>query len=225
MTQSDWVVFPSLADDFELSAWRTPAIGPRKGGLVLIQEIFGVTDDLKRVCDDFAAEGYDVLAPSLFDRFERRVVLDHATEDGMARARRYASENPWELVVGDVQAAIDYLRPMGSVFLTGFCYGGAVTWVCAARCEGVSAASGYYGRLIVEFLDDAPKCPTILHFGRTDPIIPMADVDAIQRAYPDLPVHIYEAGHGFVSNRSADYSPDAAALSKSRTLALFESNR
>lgn len=223
-TQADWITLPSLADDVELNFWRTPAVGERKGGLVLIQEIFGITEDLKRVCADFAKAGYEVLAPSLFDRFEHRVQLDYATDDGMANAIKYATTNPLELAIGDMQAAIDYLRSKGPVFLTGFCYGGYLTWMGASRCEGLSAASSYYGRLILQHMDEQPNCPIIFHFGETDAHIPLDQVREFADKHPDLDVHIYAAGHGFVSNRTEDYDPDAEKTAMDRTLALFSAN-
>ena len=88
----------------------------------------------------------------------------------------------------------------------------------------MAAASGYYGRRIPELLSEAPKVPTILHFGRTDPTIPPETVEQIVAAYPDIPVHVYEAGHGFNSDRRADFSPDAARLARLRTLQLFALN-
>ena len=120
---------------------------------------------------------------------------------------------------GDLQAAVDALA--GPVNVTGFCWGGAAAWLAACRCENVAAASCYYGRRISELLAETPRCPTILHFGKTDASIPMTAVDAIREAHPDLPVYVYDAGHGFVADRG-DNNPDAARLARLRTLQVFQ---
>jgi len=119
----------------------------------------------------------------------------------------------------DAQAAIDALE--GPVFVAGYCWGGAASWVVAANCEGVAAASCFYGRRISERIEDTPRCPTILHFGKTDASIPMERVDEIRARHPEIPIYLYDAGHGFVSDRRKDYQPDAARLARLRTLQLF----
>lgn len=218
----DWVTLVSRADGFALSAWRAPAMGERKGGLVLIQEIFGVTEDIKRVCAEFAAEGYEVIAPSLFDRVEPRVQIPH-DQEGIDKGRDYTSRKSLDELVGDVQGAIDWLSP--PVFLTGFCYGGFVAWIGACRCAGLNAAAGYYGRLILEHQEEQPRCPIMLHWGRNDPLIPLDQVEAFADTRPDIDNYLYDAGHGFVSGRSDHHDPEAARLAMTRTLALFEAWR
>lgn len=120
---------------------------------------------------------------------------------------------------GDLQAAIDAFR--GPVFVAGYCWGGAATWLAACRCDGVTAASAYYGRRISELVDETPRCPIILHFGKTDASIPMDKVEEIRARHPDVPVYIYDAGHGFQSDRRKDYHADSARLARLRTLKLF----
>ncbi|QUD87250.1 dienelactone hydrolase family protein [Phenylobacterium montanum] len=207
------------ADGFEFGAYRVLPEDARHGGLVLIQEIFGVTAHIRELCDSFAEEGYEVIAPSLYDRLEPGFEADYAPE-AMAKAVRYSQETPWDQVEGDLNAAIAALN--GPVFVTGFCWGGTASWLAACRCPGVAAVSSFYGRRIPELLAETPKCPTILHFGKTDASIPMETVDQIAEAHPDLPIHLYDAGHGFVSDRSRDYQPDAARLARLRTLQLFQ---
>ena len=224
MTETaDWITLESRADRFALSAWRAPVLGERKGGLVLIQEIFGVTEDLKRVCGEFAAEGYEAIAPSLFDRIEPRVQIPHDSQEGIDKGRDYTSRKGQDELVGDVQGAIDWLSPQGPVFLTGFCYGGFVAWIGACRCTGLNAAAGYYGRLILERQNEQPRCPIILHWGRNDPLIPLEHVEAFMASHPNIVNYLYDAGHGFVSGRPDHHDPDAARLAMARTLALFKS--
>jgi carboxymethylenebutenolidase len=212
------ITLKSRFDGFELSAYRAQPGDARHGGLVLIQEIFGITDHIRELCDSFAADGYEVIAPSFYDRLEKDFAGGY-DEDGIARGLRYSTETPWDQVAGDVQAAVDALK--GPVFVTGFCWGGAATWLAACRCEGLSAAAAYYGRRITELVDETPKCPIILHFGKTDHSIPMEAVEAIREKHPDIPVYVYDAGHGFVSDRRKDFDADAARLARLRTLQVF----
>jgi len=123
-------------------------------------------------------------------------------------------------VLDAVQAAIDALAP--PVFALGFCFGGTTAWLAAARCSGLSAVASFYGGQIVDYLGETPKVPTILHLGKTDPLIPPADVEAIRARHPELPVYMYEAGHAFVA--PSGYDADSARLSRLRTLALFARN-
>lgn len=220
--KADWITLESRADGFALSAWHTPAPGERRGGLVLIQEIFGITEDIKRVCAEFAAEGYEVLAPSLFDRIEPRVQIPH-DEEGIARGRDYTSRKSLDELVGDVQSAIDRLSP--PVFLTGFCYGGFVAWLGACSCTGLNAAAGYYGRLILEHQDEQPRCPIILHWGRNDATIPIDQVESFMARRPEIVNYLYDAGHGFVSGRPTHHDPESTRLAMSRTLELFRQNQ
>ncbi len=208
----------SAHDGFTLTAHRVDAIGPRRGGVVVIQEIFGVSEHVRERCAAFAAAGYDAIAPSLFDRIEPGFAagLDAA---GFAKGRDAVASSPWPQVMADVQAAIDALAP--PVFITGFCYGGAVAWLAAARCTGLAAASGFYGRLINTLLGEAPRVPTILHYGNRDASIPLSAIDEVRARFPDLDVHVYDAGHGFCRAGSPDYDAAACALATQRTLAHF----
>ncbi|MAK82692.1 dienelactone hydrolase family protein [Phenylobacterium sp.] len=208
----------SRADGFAFDAYHVKPGDARRGGLVLIQEIFGVTDHIREVADDFAEDGYEVIAPAFFDRQQRGFEASYDPDD-MARAAALSQAALWDQVTGDAQAAIDALQ--GPVFAAGFCWGGAASWAVAARCEGVAAASCFYGRRISELLDEPPRCPTILHFGKIDASIPLERVEEIRDRYPDMPVHMYDAGHGFASDRRKDYQPDAAHLARLRTLQLF----
>jgi carboxymethylenebutenolidase len=211
----------SLADGFRFNAYLAPAQDARRGGLVLVHEIFGVTDHIRVLADGFAAHGYETLAPSFFDRSEEGFAAV-ADASGVERGRRYSEGASWDQVALDIAAAVRSLKP--PVFSVGYCWGGAAAWLAACRCSGLAAASGFYGRRIPELLGEAPLCPIMLHFGRRDPSIPPEVVEAISDAHPDIPIHIYEAGHGFASDRPADYSADPARLARLRTLQLFAIN-
>jgi carboxymethylenebutenolidase len=211
----------SRFDGFELDAYHAPPRDARRGGLVLIQEIFGVTDHIRELGDGFAEEGYEVIAPALYDRLERGFAADYSPSS-IDKGRTYSQSTPWDQVQGDLQAAIDRLSP--PVFVTGYCWGGAAAWLAACRSEGLAAAACFYGRRISELVDETPRVPTILHFGKTDASIPMEKVDEIRERHPDIPIYLYDAGHGFVSDRRADYHADSARLARLRTLAHFSRN-
>jgi carboxymethylenebutenolidase len=212
------ITLKSRFDGFELSAYHARPEDARRGGLLLIQEIFGVTDHIRELCDGFAEDGYEVIAPAFYDRLERGFAADYS-QPAIQKGVQYSQATPWDQVAGDAQAAIDALEP--PVFVTGFCWGGAATWLTACRCDGVSAAAGYYGRRISELNDETPKAPIVLHFGKTDASIPPERVDEIRERHPDVPIYLYDAGHGFVSDRRSDYDADSARLARLRTLAWF----
>lgn len=209
----------SPVDGFEFYAYHAPPEDARQGGLIVIQEIFGVTEHIRDVADGFAAQGYEVLAPSLFDRIKPEYEADYDEPETIQEGVQYSQATPWDQVAGDLQACIDALA--GPVYVTGFCWGGAATWLAACRCKGVTAASAYYGRRISELVEETPACPIVLHFGKTDASIPMDKVEEIRARHPDIPIYLYDAGHGFASDRRKDYDHDSARLARLRTLKLF----
>ncbi|HEV2531182.1 dienelactone hydrolase family protein [Phenylobacterium sp.] len=211
----------SARDGFQFDAYRAPPTEARRGGLVICHAIWGVTPHLRALADSYAEMGYEALVPSLFDRFQPGFAERDFDPALYARQNGFAEASGWGAEILDlVQAAIDALKP--PVFAIGFCFGGTTAWLAASRCSGLSAVASYYGGHIAERLDDAPKVPTLLHLGRTDELIPPADVEAIRAAYPDLPVYEYDAGHAFVAPNGFD--AEAARLSSLRTLALFANN-
>jgi carboxymethylenebutenolidase len=220
MPRGETIRLTSPRDGFSFGGYRVRPTDARQGGLVLIQEVFGVTEHIQELSDSFADVGYEVIAPSMYDRQERAFAAAYDSDD-MAKAVKYSNAAPWDEVAADLQAAIDALAP--PVFVTGFCWGGTATWAAACRCMGLSAASSFYGRRIPELLAETPRCPIILHFGKTDTSIPPETVAAIAGAHPDIPIHLYDAGHGFMSSdRRRDYHADSARLARLRTLQLFQ---
>lgn len=215
------VQLTSAADGFQFDAYHAGVSDARRGGLVILHAIGGVTPHLRELADDYAEAGYEVLVPSLFDRFRRgfaeanfdRVLM--ARQDGFARATHWGAD-----ILDAVQAAIDALEP--PVFAMGFCFGGTTAWLAAARCTGLAAVAAFYGGQIVDYVTEVPRVPTILHMGKQDELTPPADVETIRATHPELPVYMYEAGHAFVAPNG--YHEDSARLSKLRTLAHFSRN-
>ena len=213
-----------MSDGAEIGVYHVEPTGERRGGLVLIQEIFGVTEHIREQCDLFADQGYEVLAPALYDREVPGFEASYS-EDDIQRAIQVARQlHDFEVSLKDAQTCIDALKGKGPVFMTGYCYGGSVTWAMAARSGDLAAASGYYGGMIPTMANLEPKCPTILHFGAHDHGIPMGGVQRVAEMHPEVAVHVYDAGHGFQSDRRTDYHEPSATLARERTLALFRAN-
>jgi carboxymethylenebutenolidase len=216
---SDWVKLKSGYDGFELPAYHCKPLDARRGGLVVIQEIFGVNAHIREVAEHFAADGYETLAPAFFERAKPGFEAGYDTM-GFGRGRDLVGKTPWDQVTADLQAAIDALAP--PVFVVGYCWGGTAAWLAACRCEGLSAASAYYGRTILELNDETPRVPIILHYGKTDHAIPPENYEAVREAHPDVPIYLYDAGHGFNCDKREDYAADPARLARLRTLQLFQ---
>lgn len=210
-------------DGFEFDAYHVAPTGPRKGGVIVIQEIFGLADHIKEMADRFGAAGYEAIAPSMYDRAEPGFVVQAKdVAAGMARGRELAMGNGPDNAMNDVGGVFDVLAKSGKVYVTGYCYGGSMSWLAASRIDGMAAASCYYGGNIPQMIGMKPKCPTICHFGAKDAHIPLVGaVDKIQAAHPDIPVYIYDAGHGFSRRNSGDYDAAADKLAFERTLELF----
>lgn len=210
------------SDGFTFGAYETRPEGKPRGGIVLIQEIFGVNEHIRAVADDYAAEGYLVVAPAIFDRAERGVELAY-DKPNMDRGVALRGQIPTEKTLLDVAAAVEALKGAGRVAIVGYCYGGSLAWLGAARIPGLAAAVGYYGGMIAKHLDEKPACPVMLHFGEKDQGIPLTDVEKIRAAVDPTKVEVftYPAGHAFNRMGEPPYEPHSAMLAKMRTLKLL----
>lgn len=194
--------------------------GGGPGGVVVIQEVFGVNTHIRSVCERFAEAGFEAIAPSLFDRIRPEVELGY-DQAGIEQGRALVGELGWERPLLDVRAAALRLGAEDRARVVGYCWGGTVAWLAACRLD-IGRCAAYYGRQIVDFPDDHPRCATIAHFGADDALIPMSAVEAVRAANPKVPVYVYPgAGHGFNCDQRADYRADAAASALERTLRLF----
>ena len=211
----------TMQDGFELGAYHSAPPGESKGVVVVIQEIFGVNGHIREVVEGYAEQGYRAIAPALFDRIEPDLQLGYSEAD-MGKGIELAFQGlEMAQTMKDLQSVVDYAAAQGAVGVVGYCFGGLLTYLSACSLSGVTAASSYYGGGIAGVLDNQPKCPLIMHFGELDPHIPMADVEKIKAANPNVPVHVYAADHGFNCDHRASYNEPAAGLALERTLAHF----
>src|ERR1700728_552224 len=151
----------TASDNFKLGAYRASPSGAAKGVVVVIQEIFGVNHHIRAVCDRFAAEGYAAIAPALFDRQTPNFESGYSPDE-IANARKFVAAPDWGAMMRDTQAAIDEARKAGPAAIVGFCMGGSIAFLAAAKLNGLSAAIGWYGGQIAKNADEKPKIPTPL---------------------------------------------------------------
>jgi carboxymethylenebutenolidase len=207
-------------DGHAFDAYAARPAEASRGAIVVVQEVFGVNAHIRDVCEQFADAGYTALAPALFDRVRPSVELDYDA-DGIEEGRALVGALGWEKPILDLRAATAYVGPDLKIGIVGYCWGGTVAFLAACRLP-LAAAVAYYGRQIIDFLGEAPGCPTMMHFGAEDALIPLATVETLKRAYPLIPVHVYDgAGHGFNCDRRADFRPASADVARQRTLAFF----
>ena len=215
----------TAADGFTFPAYVAQPTGQPKGGLVVLQEIFGVNAHIRAVADGYAADGYFVVAPSTFHRVKADVELGYAEADMQAgMALKAAVEAlPAAGVMPDIQAAIDHAAQGGKVGILGYCWGGLLTWRAASALNGLSAAVPYYGGGMTTEAEAArqPRVPVMAHFGEQDHWIPLDSVRAFQKAQPGVTVHIYAANHGFNCDHRGAWNAEAAQLARERTLAFL----
>ena len=222
---SEMITLTAAHDGFAFTALHAQPDGPRKGGVIVIQEIFGLDSYVQEDVARWAARGFEVIAPSMFDRGEKGFTALH-DEAGFARGRELAMANGPDNAMGDIQACIDALKDRGPVFIVGYCYGGTMAWLAASRLDGLSAASSYYGGQVAGMAKFALKAPVIVHLGAKDPHIPAEETKAaIWAAHPEVPIHVYEAsGHGFNNDGRPDSDLADAELARQRTVEFFTEN-
>jgi carboxymethylenebutenolidase len=207
----------TASDGHRLAAYRAAPAGEPRGGIVVIQEIFGVTRHIRAVADQYAAAGFEAIAPALFDRVERNVDVPYAdVQKGVA----YMQAMKIDQVMLDVQAAVEAAGKVGRVGVVGYCWGGTVTYLAAARLK-IAAAVSYYGGGTTQYLAEKPRCPIVYHFGERDAHIPMSAVDAVKAADPQGIFYLYAAGHGFNCTDRDSYEPASAELAFRRSLEFF----
>ena len=202
-----------------IGAWQAMPEGRPRGGIVLIQEIFGVNAHIRGVADRFADHGYAVIAPALFDPVERDVELGYDAA-GIARGRELVAAIGFDKALDSIHAAAASLAHCGKTAAIGYCWGGTLAFLADTRL-GLAAVS-YYGARTMPFVHETARAPLLFHFGERDPSIPAADIATIRAAQPDAEVHVWPAGHGFNCEMRADYDADSATRALSVTLGFLE---
>jgi len=208
-------------DGHQFSAYRAEPAGTPRGGIVVIQEIFGVNQHIRKVTDSFAAAGYLCLSPAIFDRVDRNFEIGYAPAD-VEHGRATRAKIQLDDMVADVRAAAKALQAEKlKVGVVGYCLGGTLTWLAATRIDGLSAAVGYYGGGVAASASETPRCPVLLHWGETDASIPPDHWETVKKAHPTVPMHVYPAGHGFHCDERGSFHAESSKLAHQRTLDFF----
>ena len=188
--------------------------------VIVLQEIFGITDHIQAICQQYATHGYLAIAPALFDRIKKNIVLDYSS---FAEGRDYKMQLQDEQVLLDIAASAATAENDLKVAVIGFCFGGALSYLASTRLNLDCAISYYGGGIAEKYINQKPLCPIMYHFGALDPIIPSTDVAAIQSNHPEGVFHIYDnAGHGFNCSDRRDYHSESAKIAFARSLEFLK---
>jgi carboxymethylenebutenolidase len=218
------VIEITAEDGHKLSAYLTQPKGQVIGALVMLQEFFGVNHHIREMADQYAADGYYTLAPAIFDRVERGVDLGY-DEAGAQKGRKLRAALKLDQTMLDVQAALNFVAPAGRVAALGYCWGGSLAYLAAARLNGLACAVGYYGAQIAAHADEHIHVPVLLHFAEHDEYIPLTDVETIRAAHPEIEIYLYPGTeHGFSCNDRRFYEPKSAAIARERSQAFLSSH-
>jgi len=210
----------TASDGHKLSAYRAEPAGKPKAGLIVAMEIFGVNSHIRGVADGYAADGYLVIAPALFDRSQPGYDTGYSQEEvqrGIGIIQKLTLDNAMK----DVSAAMGNIVSAGKVGIVGYCWGGTVSWKAACNVNGLACAVPYYGGGIPGLIGEKPKCPVLFHWGESDQSIPLTKAQEFAAAHKDRTHYFYAAGHGFNCDQRGSYDAQSAALARSRTLAFL----
>jgi carboxymethylenebutenolidase len=207
-------------DGARIGGYRADPAGASRGGIVIAQEIFGVNSHIRGVCDGYAADGYSVIAPALFDRYRKGVDIGYSADE-IAQGRALKEKAKTDAALLDVDAARAALAGTGKVAVLGYCWGGFIAWMSASRVAGFACAVCYYGGGMTDAIDEQPRCPVMAHFGERDAYIAVAGVRKLSAAHPEAKVFLYPADHGFNCDQRGSYDAAAAKLARERTLAFL----
>ncbi|MEQ8333635.1 dienelactone hydrolase family protein [Nisaea sp.] len=210
----------TASDGHKFDAYLAQPSGKARGGVVVVQEIFGINAHIQSVADDYAAQGYLAIAPALFDRIEPKIELGYEADD-IEKGRDYKDRSKTDPALLDIAAARETAAAAGKVGVVGYCWGGLLAWLATTRLDGFAAGASYYGGGIGTVAEEKPKCPVIFHFGEQDHAIPKEDVEKVKAAHPELTVNMYPAGHGFNCDHRGSFDATSAKIARERTLELF----
>jgi carboxymethylenebutenolidase len=211
----------TATDGHQLDAYIARPQGNPRGGVVVVQEMYGLNTYLQSVCEFYAAHGYAAIAPALYDRQEPGLVFNYDKPSHDRAQKIYKNWNS-DLALDDMNAARDAVAPAGRVGVVGFCWGGTLAWLAACRRD-YACAVAYYGSMMPDYRTEQPRCPVIAHIGDQDTTLPAARIELFQEAHPEVPVHLYAgAQHGFDNrDRHPRYQEQACDKARERTLTFF----
>lgn len=209
----------TASDGHEFDCWMQAAQGDSKGGLIILQEIFGVTDQLKGIATRYAKLGYNVAIPSLFDRQQRDAIIPF---DKALPGRDMMLAADLSQTLDDIGAAVQALAvKSGPVAVMGFCWGGGLA-IRAAQKLDIAGAVSFYGTRLPQYLDCPLKAPVLGHFGTRDDHVPKEMLDEAKAYFPDMTVFTYETGHAFANDaRPGFYDETAAEQAHARSTAFL----
>lgn len=219
--------------DGDFSAYlATPANTPA-GGILVIQEIFGVNQDMRDHCDRLAEAGYVALCPDIFWRQEPGIQIADKTDEEWARAFELFQGFDVDKGIVDLKASLAHLRGLdacnGKAGTVGFCLGGMLAYLMAVHSDA-DCNVAYYGVGLDERLDVADKIdkPTILHIAEEDGFVSkeaQAKINEGLAGHPHVSLYNYPGvDHAFARNDGINYDADAATQANERTMACFAEN-
>lgn len=224
--------FPALDGSATIPAYVARPEGPAKAAIIVIPEIFGVNPGIRQKCDSWAKDGYLAIAPDIFWRFAPGVELDPDVPDQLQEAFGYFGQYDPDLGVQDIEAAIRHIRGtegIGKVGLVGYCLGGRMAYMAAARTD-IDASVGYYGVMIDQMLGESHAIanPLMLHIPTADHFVgpeAQAAIHAGLDSHPKVTLHDYEGlDHGFAAEMGDRRDEAGAQLADSRTRAFLAAN-
>ena len=207
----------TASDGHRFSVYRAEPLGKIRGAVLVAQEIFGVNSHIRSVADGYAAEGYLSIAPARYDRAVRGYETGYS-QDEIQAGIEVMNKLDWNNTMKDVQAAVDSLKTSQKVAIVGYCWGGTVAWLAAARVSGLACAIPYYGGGIPTFINEKPRCPVMFQFGEQDQMPSLEQAKKIAAAHPTAISNFYPAGHGFNCDQRPSFHAESAQLARTNAL-------
>ena len=208
----------TATDGHKFSAYVAEPAGKARGALIVVMEIFGVNSHIKRVTDEYAADGYLAIAPAFFDRVQPGLDVGYSPPE-IETARALMQKMNFNDALKDAEAAKHHVASAGKTGIIGYCWGGALSFKAACNVNGLACAVAYYGGAIPSMIDEKPKCPVQFHWGETDHSIPLEKAREVAEKHKDQTHYFYPgAGHGFNCEQRGSYNKESAATARIRTL-------
>ena len=205
------------ADGHRFQAYVAQPAGKARGAIVIAPEIFGVNSHIRAVTDGYAADGYLAIAPALFDRAQRGYDTGYSPDEiqaGVAVMQKVSLDD----ALRDVETCVAHVASAGKVGIVGYCWGGTVAWVAAAKVSGLACSIPYYGGGIYGQIASKARCPVLFQFADQDKSPTLAQAREAAAAHPQAIAHFYAAGHGFNCDHRGSYDAPSAALARQRAL-------